>query len=179
VSRDKEELHLLHEIREEQKRDHRLLEEILHFVKPKPATGFQITQQGDSNMSAASGVPSGGSSNFTQVPTPAGGALQTGSIPVWSADDPQVQAALAPSADGTSCVVSVPAGDTQGSAAAGAPGSFNLTVSGTASDGTAISSSVNVPILAPTPVPATGFDIEQQAASVKFGSAPAGFKARR
>jgi hypothetical protein len=48
-NKEKEELRLLHEIREEQKRDHRFLEEILHFVKPQQAVSATLNLQATSN----------------------------------------------------------------------------------------------------------------------------------
>ena len=80
------------------------------------------------------------------------GALQAGNIPVWQIDDPL--AVLTPSADGMEVEVDIPAGDTQGSAPAGQPGSYNLIVTAVNSVGAAITSGpVNYPILAPAPPP--------------------------
>lgn len=164
-NKEKEELRLLREIREQQKCDHNLLEEILrlekeilHFVKPRPAQGFSISQKGASNM-AITGVPLGGTGTFTETPTPAGGQLQAGNIPVWTVDDTLVT--LTPSADGTSVTCAVDPSDTGTS--------FNLTCSGVASDGTAISTAANVPILAAVPPPATGFEIDQTVGKFKSG----------
>jgi len=96
---------------------------------------------------AITGVVLGGSGTFTEKPN---GALQAGSVPAWSSTDTSVT--LAPSGDGTSCVVSVAAADVNPS--------FPLTVTGVNSAGASISTTVTVPIL---PAPATGFDIEQSA----------------
>jgi len=118
----------------------------------RAAKSFEIKQIGGSGM-AITGIVKGATGTFTETPTPAGGQLQTGNIPVWTSDDPNTS--LTPSADGASVNVATSATD--------AATSFNLTVSGIASDGTAISSSANVPLLPPAVVPATGFDINQTA----------------
>ena len=98
------------------------------------------------------GIVLGAVGQFTGVPTPAGGL--TSGTPAWSADDPNV--VLTPSADGSAVAAQTSATDTAAS--------FNLTQSGKDGNGNAISSSVNVPLLAvtpPPPVQATGFDIKQ------------------
>lgn len=102
---------------------------------------------------AITGIVKGQTGTFTETPLPAGGALQAGNIPVWTSDDSLTT--LTPSADGTSVAVATSASDpaTQ----------FNLTVSGVASDGTAISSTAIVPLTPSAVVPATGFDINQTA----------------
>lgn len=113
---------------------------------------------------AITGVPAGGSGTFQLSFLPAGSALPTGaSISyTWTADDSAVT--LTPSADGTSVVAAVPPADTQGSAPVGQPGSFNLTVTGTSSALPApITGTVNVPILAATPVLPTSLAINQTA----------------
>ncbi len=97
------------------------------------------------------GVTKGSQGTFTETPVPVGGALQAGDIPSWSSDDATV--GLQPSADGTSVIASVPADSTATS--------FNLTVNGINSQGTKIQTTVSVPILAPAPPPATGFQIDQ------------------
>lgn len=100
------------------------------------------------------GIIKGQNGQFTQTPVPAGGQLQAGSVPTWSADDPLVT--LSPSADGSTCSATTQVAD--------AGTSFNLTVSGFDVNGVAISSTVNVPLTAaapPPPVLATGFDIKQ------------------
>lgn len=118
----------------------------------RAAKSFEIKQIGGSGM-AITGIVLGATGTFTETPTPAGGALQAGNVPVWTSDD--ANTTLTPSADGTSVNVATSTADTATS--------FNLTVSGVASDGTAITSSVNVPLLPAAVVPATGFDIEQTA----------------
>ena len=115
-----------------------------------PASGFQILQQGASHM-AITGIVLGATGTFTGTPVPPGSALQAGSIPTWSADDPLVT--LTPAVDGLSVAAATSATDTAAS--------FNLTQSGVNSAGAAISSTANVPLLPVPVVPATGFDIEQ------------------
>lgn len=125
---------------------HVLRELVVHVV---PAVSFHITQ-GDTSM-AITGVPAGGQDTFFETPVPAGGQLQPGSIPSWTVDDAAVT--LLPSADGTSVLVQVAAGDTNAS--------FNLTVSGVSSNGTPINGTTSVPILPAAGTPATGFTIDQ------------------
>jgi uncharacterized protein YejL (UPF0352 family) len=132
----------------------RLLEQILDILGSRKTlpTSLAILQGG--NM--VTGIQIGGSGTFQEsfVPTnaalPAGQALSV----VWTADDPLVT--LAPSADGTSVVASVPATDTATS--------FNLTATGTsAALPSPITGTVNVPIL-PTPAPLpTSLSITQTA----------------
>ena len=114
------------------------------------ADGFVIRQGGYADM-PITGIVVGATGVFTETPTPPGSALQTGSVPSWSADDATI--VLTPAADGTSVSAAVPAGH--------APTSFNLTCSGVNSAGAAISTTVAVPILPPPVTPATGFDINQ------------------
>lgn len=102
-------------------------------------------------MGTINGIVKGSVGTFTETPSPAGSSLQAGNVPVWTSDDPLTT--LTPSADGTSVSVATSAADTAAS--------FNLTVSGVSSDGTAISTSANVPLLPPAVVPAKGFDINQ------------------
>jgi hypothetical protein len=119
-----------------------------------------LTQEGFS-MGAIRGVPVGGSGTFAESFLPDGSSLPAGSSIIFSytADDPNV--VLTASPDGTSVQAAVPAGDTQGSAPAGQPGSFNISVSGqsaalvsaTNSTGTINGGPFNVPILAVAPPP--------------------------
>jgi hypothetical protein len=101
------------------------------------------------------GIQVGGSGHFTASPESAPGipgSLLPGNVPVWSSDDALV--AITPDADGLNAVIAVDATDTATS--------FNLTVSGIASNNSPISSKVSVPILpAPPPPAATGFAIDQ------------------
>jgi hypothetical protein len=123
---------------------------LLRHVAAQWADGFDIRQEGYANM-PITGIVVGATGVFTETPTPAGSALQTGNVPAWTADDTTVS--LVPSADGTSVSATVPSGH--------APTSFNLTCSGVNSAGAAISTTVAVPILPPPVTPATGFDINQ------------------
>jgi hypothetical protein len=148
------------------------IDKILHelsrigFYLFHPAAKFLIKQKrGHMRTRLGALVPGtvpGTTSGFAQAPLQADGtpgALQAGSIPVWSCDDPNV--VLVPSADGSTCTASLPLSDTQGSAPAGSPGSYNLTVSGVNSAGNAISTPFNVPILPIPEGPATQFGISQ------------------
>lgn len=128
----------------------RIADLLERFLFPA-ARGFQILQTIGGINVAITGIVLAATGVFAETLTPVGGALQAGSIPKWSADDPMVS--LTPSADGTSCAVATSAADTATS--------FNLTVSGVNSAGAAISSSVNVPLLPVAAVPATGFSINQ------------------
>jgi hypothetical protein len=144
--------HDIHEIRESLAELARLFRQfVLH-----PAEGFIITQlSGGTTMArfgqTINGIAVGATGVFQETPTPAGGALQAGNVPVWTADDATL--GLTPSTDGTQVAVSVPSTSTSTS--------FNLTCSGVNSVGAAISTTVAVPILPAVAVPATGFDINQ------------------
>lgn len=94
------------------------------------------------------GVLAGGSGKFQAT---FNGALAAGAVPAWSVSDPSI--ALAPAADGLTCDVGVPAGTVLTG--------FSLAVSGVASDGNTVATSVSVPVLAPPPVPATAVVIDQ------------------
>jgi hypothetical protein len=118
----------------------------------RSARGFEIKQIGGSGM-AIIGIVKGATGTFVETPAPAGGQLQAGNIPVWTSDD--TLTTLTPSTDGTSVNVATSATDPATS--------LNLKVSGVASDGTAISTTVNVPLLPPAVVPATGFTVNQTA----------------
>lgn len=121
------------------------------FLFP-PALGFKISQiNGGSMQSDIKGIVKGAVGVFAGVTDPPGSALQTGDIPVWTADDPNVT--LTPSADGSSVSAATSATDTATS--------FNLTESGVNSAGGKISTTVNVPLTGAAPVPATGFNIKQ------------------
>jgi hypothetical protein len=126
---------------------------ICRLVLPSPATGFKIQQQAEGESMAITGVPVGGTGTFVAVTDPPGSALQAGNIPAWTVDDTLVS--ITPSADGFSVNASVGAADTAAS--------FNLTISGVSSNGSAISTVTNVPILPGVAVPATGFVVNQTA----------------
>lgn len=82
------------------------------------------------------------------------GALLAGNVPQWQVDDPLAK--LTPSADGMEVEVDIPAGDTQGSAPAGSPGSYNLIVTAVNSVNAPVTSGpVNYPINAAPEAPAT------------------------
>lgn len=126
---------------------------LLRYLVPQstPPVALAILQGGSSVIT---GTPAGGSSTFQESYIPSNAALPPGAVlsVTWTCDDPN--AVLAPSADGTSVVVTIPVTDTQGSAPAGSPGSYNLTATGTSAALPApiTSGPVNVPIL-PTPPP--------------------------
>lgn len=157
---EREELRLLREIRE-------LL--LLLIGRKEPATKLVQTQlNSGGNMASRKvgiarkgvrlGTTPGGSSEIgvtaVQADGVTPGALQAGNVPQWQIDDPQ--AVLTPSADGMEVEVDIPAGDTQGSAPAGSPGSYNLIVTAVNSAGAPITSGpVNYPINAAPEAPAT------------------------
>jgi len=115
-----------------------------------PAERIRITQiGGKKNM--ITGVPLGGAGTFAVTPIPPNGKLQTGSVPQWTTGDTSVT--LTPAADGLSCVANVAAGETLPS--------FGLTCTATSSDGTPLTATVSVPILAAVVVPATALSIDQ------------------
>ena len=122
------------------------------------------------------GTPAGGSSTFEADALLSGIAdaagFPAGSVDTWTCDDPN--ASIGPDSGPDvnesglldQVVISIPASDTQGSAPAGSPGSYNLTVSvqmpsvGGVAPAT-LTNTVNVPITsAPVPVP-TGVVINQ------------------
>ena len=111
------------------------------------------------------GVPAGGTGTFQESFIPTNAALPAGQTlsVTWTVDDTNIT--LAPSADGTSVVVTVPATDTQGTAASGSPGSFNITATGTSAalPGPITSGPVNVPILAVAPPLPTALSVNQTA----------------
>lgn len=148
-------LHLDHETREDLHCICHSLREIvalLHQLVHTPAaTGFTVTQIG-AGMPTNNSIVAGTVGTFQEVPFPAGSALQAGSIPVWTVDD-TANVTLTPSADGTSVAAAVSATDPNPS--------FNLTVSGIASDGTAISMVTNVTVTPAAVTPATGFTVTQ------------------
>jgi hypothetical protein len=125
---------------------------VCKLVVPLPAKGFKISQLGGQGM-AITGIPIGGMGSFKAVTDPPESALQAGNIPVWTSDDPL--SSLTPSADGLSVNVAVANTDTGTS--------LNLTISGIASDGTAISTVTNVPLLPAAVTPAKGFVVSQTA----------------
>lgn len=92
-----------------------------------------------------------------------------GSVDTWTTDDPQAQVGPDIGPNGSQVVVTIPAGDTQGSAPAGSPGSYNLTVSvqmPTPAGGTApapLTMTVNVPLLQAAPPVPTAVAINQVA----------------
>lgn len=140
----------------------RSLAQIVNNISPHEPTALKITQNGENMIT---GVPAGGSGTFQESFVPTNAALPAGaSLSVtWTCDDSAVT--LAPSADGTSVVVSVPATDTQGTAPSGSPGSFNLTATGTSAalSGPITSGPVSVPILAVAPPLPTALQINQTA----------------
>jgi hypothetical protein len=116
------------------------------------ARALQILQITGGSMGQILGIQKGAVGNFTGLPLPAGSSLAAGSVPTWSADDPNVS--LTPSADGSAVSVQTVASDPASS--------FNLTQNAVSSDGTNITSGpVNVPLLGTAPVPAKSMDITQ------------------
>jgi hypothetical protein len=112
-----------------------------------PATGGKISQLGATDM-AINGTKVDGSSTFQVVWN---GGMTPGAAVVWTADDPGISFVT---------VASDPTGNTVTATdvAADALTSYNLTVNGIASDGTKVSATANVPLLA---APATGGVINQ------------------
>lgn len=143
---------------------------VLHRLIRKVPNGVQINQIiGGMPMAGITGANVGGSNVFeadallSGVADPAG--FPSGTTYAWSTDDPNV--ALSAASNPNQVTTTVPSTDTQGTAPAGSPGSFNLSVSvqlPTPSGGTApapLTATVNVPLIpAPVPVP-TGVTINQ------------------
>lgn len=107
---------------------------------------------------AITGILAGASGKFQVTPLPAGAALQAGSVPSWQASNAAV--VLTPAADGLTVDVAVPATVTDAA--------FDLACSAVSSDGSALSATVSVPVLAPPPpppppppTPATSLQIDQ------------------
>jgi hypothetical protein len=108
--------------------------------QPTPALSGKIFQiiKGEVQM-AITGTNAGGTSVF-EVDAILNGVVDTagfpaGTVDTWTTDDPQAQVGpdSGPDVNQTGTLdqvsVSIPAGDTQGSAPAGQPGSYNLTAS--------------------------------------------------
>ena len=148
---------ILKRILHEEEKQTKELGEVIRLLKHMqphgtPATSFTISQINSKGaIMAILGIQLGAVGQFTGVPSPAGSSLAAGSVPTWSADDTLVS--LTASADGSAVAVQTSASDTATS--------FDLTQSGVSSNGAAIASTVNVPLMAATPVPATGFSISQ------------------
>jgi len=156
----------------------RLLRHILHYVReiardlrkaPLP-TAVQISQvvNGGTTMSIT-GTPVGGQSTF-EADAILNGVADTagfpaGTVDTWTCDDPAavIGPDSGPDTNQTGAldqvVISIPATDTQGSAPAGSPPSYNLTVSVQLPAVAGVlpaplTNTVNVPITsAPVPVP--------------------------
>lgn len=116
---------------------------------------FQIVQGGNEMANSVTGVLAGQRGSFSAKAMPVGSTIPAGQTPIWASDNP-------------AAVVSNDASDPTGLSIfvdvdAGATGSFNLSVSVTRTDGTPATGSANVPILAPTPVEVSSFDINQTA----------------
>ena len=104
-------------------------------------------------MGVINGIQVGGTGTFAVSTVPAGSALQSGNVPVWSADDSLVT--LSPATDGMTVSAAVSASDTSNT--------FNLTGTAISLDGTNLTQTAPVPILPAGPVAATGLDITQTA----------------
>ena len=132
---------------------HELVHEANKFFKSygkTAASGFRVFQLGASMNNS---IVAGAVGNFTATIVPAGGQLAAGAIPVWSSDDPLTTL----TADPTGLLVAVATSATDTAT------SFNLTITGVALGGAAISQVTNVAL---TPavvvgVPATGFSVLQ------------------
>jgi hypothetical protein len=140
--------------------DRQMLRRIyLHFFGHQQPSGVQISQIVGGIAMSITGTPVGGQSTFEAdailngVADPAG--FPAGSVDTWTVDDPAISVAPDSGPNNSQVVVSVPATDTQGSAPAGSPPSYNLTVSvqmpGTPAPAP-LTMTVNVPIT-PAPVP--------------------------
>jgi hypothetical protein len=169
--------------------ERRTLHEILHRVRkieqlvkrlvPRPTIPNAVTIlqiDGGTNM-AITGTPIGGSSTFEAdailngVADAAG--FPAGTVDTWTTDDPNITIGpdSGPDVNQTGAldqvVITVPATDTQGSAPAGSPPSYNLTVSvqlPAPAGGTApapLTMTVNVPLISAPPAVPTGVVINQ------------------
>jgi hypothetical protein len=143
----------------------------------KLPTAVQISQIGKGGSMSITGTPVGGSSTFEADAILNGLAdaagFPAGTVDSWTVDDPAITIAPDSGPDVNEAgaldqvVVSVPATDTQGSAPAGSPPSYNLTVSvqmPTPAGGVApapLVMTVNVPLIAAPPPVATGVVINQ------------------
>jgi hypothetical protein len=132
---------------EEMERNHRLLREILHLLKPRPIiTGFTEIQESTMVPLAA-----GQTATFATTPIPATSVPVPANL-VWSSSDP-VNAPVSPNAadpTGLSTLVAFPS-----NVAAGV--SFSLTLSYTNSDGTPASQTNSFVTVAPPSPDITGF----------------------
>jgi len=154
-----------------------------HFI-PQAPDSVQINQivKGATIMSIT-GTPAGGQSTFeadallSGIADPAG--FPAGTVDTWTFDDPQATIGPDSGPDVNEAglldqvVISIPASDTQGSAPAGSPGSYNLTVSVQMPAPTSgpnagvvpapLTNTVNVPITSPSVQVPTGVVINQVA----------------
>jgi hypothetical protein len=151
---NQQEIHLLQAILSSVNRSVILSEEILAILEKAFAVhSFNLSQvqQGGALM-PITGVPVGGSGTFQETPDPPGSTLVGN--PTFTSDHPEVTLSPSPDADPTKVVATASSTAVAGSA-------FNLTVSGTNTLGTAISTVFSVPILPAVPPVATGFTLTQ------------------
>ena len=129
------------------------IEKTLETDEPEPAEGFSFTNSGDNAMPTNFTVVPGQPFQITASTVPVGGALQAGSVPVWTCDDPLVS--FTPDPTGLILAGATAATDTAAS--------FNLTLTGVNSAGATISSVQNMVFTpsTPPPTPATGFSFVQ------------------
>jgi len=147
------------------------------FPQPSEPNAVQINQIVKGEAMSITGTQVGGSSTFEADAILNGLAdsagFPAGTVDTWTTDDPNITVGPDSGPDVNEAgaldqvVITVPATDTQGSAPAGSPPSYNLTVSvqlPTPAGGTApapLTMTVNVPLIqAPPPVP-TGVLINQ------------------
>jgi len=144
-------------------------------VLSKSATAFSLRQINFEGGHMAidptkNGVVQGTTGYFQASTLPIGSLLKPGTVPTFSTGDTSVTLAPTPDGDPNKIAASV--------ALTEALPSFGLTISGTALDGTAISTTFNIPVLpagSTGGVPATGFDLTQvtaAAAGVGGGTGP-------
>lgn len=131
-------------------RELRRLNEFLRAVK-----SIQITQQGET-MGVINGIAVGGQGTFLATPQPAG-TLFGSAVPVWTSSD-SANTSLTPNSDGSQVNVAV-------GASAPVGGSFSLTATWTATDGSGATATgtASVPYLAGAVVNPTSIDISQTA----------------
>jgi hypothetical protein len=139
-------------LKEEMRFNRHALLEIIHLLRatliyPK---GMKIVFE-ENEMS----TPAGGTSTFTEAPTPAGSVFPAGTTFTWTVDD-TADITLTPTADGT--------GVSAACAASPTGTSYNLTCTSSYTPPgapTPISATLNVPITAAAPTNPTGMTITQ------------------
>lgn len=129
----------------------RIAELLEQFFAAKSIT---LNQEGEI-MGVITGIKPGATATFALSTLPVGSLLQAGSIPSYTQDNTTDVSAVVPAVDGMSFSVT--------GAATFVGKSVNVTANAVSLDGTKLTATFNIPLLAPAGVPATGLDLNQTA----------------